>query len=182
MNAKALTAVLLKCWGIVLIVSNLVWLVSHFAVSSTSIAEPPPDYLRDVLLSTVVSTSLMAIAGGLAITFANPLAARLFSPAVDGQLSVDAQSLVRVFLVAFGLYLVVEGLQNAAIVGLELSLWRSRSPASLIDIAWGTHRDKLASAVVQLLSGAALLLFRKNVSAALPLEDRSASTYPSEIA
>jgi hypothetical protein len=167
MNARTLTALLLKVWGITTIVNALISLGSYAVTLSFPSSGPQEGMYHTVLVSNAVGIILSAFAGVMLLRFASAISSRLFEPSTDAPLVLAPDALLRVFLVALGLYLVVEGLRSSAVIGFELATKPSWDQASAIDTVWNRQREALISAIVALLSGLALLGFRAQLSSAL---------------
>jgi hypothetical protein len=167
MNARTLTALLLKVWGITVIVNAFVSLGSYAVTLSFPSSEPQAGMYRTVLVSNAVGIILSAFAGAMLLRFASAISSRLFEPSMDGPLVMAPEALLRVFLVTLGLYLVVDGLRNSAVIGFELATKPSWDQASAVDTVWNRQRESLVSATVALFAGLALLGFRAQLSSAL---------------
>ena len=164
MNARTLTTVLLRVWGVTAVFQALISLGPYVVTLFFPSTGPDAGMYRTVLVSNAAGIILSAFAGLMLIRFASAISSRLFEPNAEPPLVIAPVALLQAFLVTLGLYLFVQGLKHASAIGLELVLKPSWDPASAVETAWVRQRYALVSGAAELLAGAAIVWFRERLS------------------
>jgi hypothetical protein len=161
MSTRALTEVILKVWGVIVIGSALTSVGSIAAgLASDAPAGTPSGAFHAILRSNALLVAFGAAVGVLLILIAPWLSRKLFPASADLMLSVSSDLLLNIGIVILGLFQIVEGVLNAARIGVLFWLKPSFDQVPAAVYAWRYNPEALVSAVAALLLGGLLLGLR----------------------
>lgn len=175
MSARALTAVLVRLWGVGLVLRVLLvipGLIAFFVESS--VAGSDGAMFRASQMGTLAGIVLTAAAGAILFRFADAIAARLV-PSEDGTLAtnIDASQLFLIALSLFALFLLVEGAERVVTAAYTLAGKPKWDETRTWEYVWSRHREAIPAALVDLAAGALLLVRRRTFAASLASRSQS---------
>jgi hypothetical protein len=167
MNAKTLAQVLLRVWGVVLVVSALAAAGNMLLLLASAVSGRSGGW-RASEAAALLYPVVYLIAGSLLIRRGDQIGSWLTSD-IDVDAGTPASAL-EIQVVAFsivGLYFLVTGLRdlaNAAAAALANLQWREPGTLSYI---WERQRQLAVAGVVNTVAGIVLLVRRQNIAEAL---------------
>ena len=160
-SAVKLAELALKVWGVILIVGALVSIPNAIATIVTAARSEGADELVGLTTRAMgIATFSQVVAGIVVLVWADKIVALFESDTTELQLGVTSSQLQLLGFALVGVFVLVEGLQDAAVVA-----YTYYSKPSFVDqnfeYMWSRQAEAMVRAPVQIAAGAFLILGRE---------------------
>ena len=159
MNTKTLSQVLIRVWGVVLLVSALASSGNVFLFLGGA------GEWRGPAVASFINVLFSFAAGICFVRYGDQIGAWLASDLPDGSGPSSSLEVLSAAFAVLGAYFLVTGLRNGAVVGVELFTkpkWEETATAAYV---WERQRQTIVTSVVDTLAGIILLFGRHNIVA-----------------
>ena len=164
MNAKTLAELLLKIWGITLLISALASLpVTLLMITASSGNNSEAAFLRASQNGSILHLVIQALVGTAIIVWADNITDLIESDTTPLQIDTSTAELQVLGFALVGIFVLVDGLGNVA---ATVYVWFSRpsfdqtDPVSYI---WTRQNEAIVRALVQVVAGALLIFGRETI-------------------
>lgn len=161
MSAKTLAQVLIRVWGLILIVTAV-------AASGTLFMFTGGSQWRAAAASSVTNLVFSFIAGFFFVRDGDRIGAWLASDLeVEGEPTgppADAKAILSIGLALLGAFYLVEGLRSGAVVALDLVIKPKEDYVNAVAYLWDRDNQAIARAVVDTIAGIILLFGKQNIA------------------
>ena len=164
MNAKTLAELLLKIWGITLLISALASLpVTLLMITASSGNNSEAAFLRASQNGSILHFVIQALVDSAIIVWADNITDLIESDTTPLQIDTSTAELQVLGFALVGIFVLVDGLGNVA---ATVYVWFSRpsfdqtDPVSYI---WTRQNEAIVRALVQVVAGALLIFGRETI-------------------
>lgn len=165
MNARGLAVALFKVWGVFWLVSGVTSLANLLVeIITNPYASGEPAMRRFSLFSTSATTLVTLGAAVVLLTLGERIAEAVVPAGDEVSLSMPSVQLEVALLGVLGVYLLVVGLRQGAVVGYTLIRKPSWDASGTIEDVWRNLEREVAGAIVNTAAGFVLVLGRKGIA------------------
>jgi hypothetical protein len=161
-NGRTLAEILLKVWGVTLIVSALASL--PMVVTMVGISGEPEGaqagLVRSSQIVSMINPAVMAFLGIALITSSARLAERLIPDTAPLAIEADGHQLQALAFTVVGVFVLVDGLRDAAVALYALATKPEWMSDGTMPYLWHQQREAMIGGTVRIAAGVVLIVGR----------------------
>jgi len=160
MNAKTLAELALKLWGVLLVLGTLLSLpAALLTVWMVPGGDEQAALMRASQISYILNAVFHLLAGVVVLVWADRIVALFESDVTPLNIDVSFAQLQILAFAITGIFVLIEGLQNAAATGY--ALLAKPEGADTVSYMWAGQGEGMIKGIVQIAAGSVLLLGRE---------------------
>lgn len=160
MTIRRLTEIVLRIWGLMLLVRVLAYVPATLMMLFSARGNAGEAAMRASFLGNLAGTALMATAAAILLIFAPAIAAKLAGEETVTT-SITARDAFAVGAILLGLVFLVSGAKELVAALYTLAMKPSWDETRSMSYVWERHAQMVPGAIVEITAGALLLARRR---------------------